>query len=505
MGAQGSGQQVQTPPDERLKDSTEIQGNILAPFNKPHQMFLFLNFRNSQRGARQWLATITDKHRIATTRAVTEHNAEYRDWKARDDDAPQPTSVWMAVGLTSWGLVTLHPELATDLVVYDAFWRGPLGPATDEHGNWTASPALLGDEAMSDPSNWVVGGPDQDPVDALVTLAADDEGELDSWAAAVRRHARLLGLHAMEVRQRDGTTSPGQRGDTLSGPRAGTEQFGFRDGVSQPGVRGFTSATFRNGRWESEHHPGSPIIATGEFVLGYQGERGSYPDARRPVPSGWMRGGSFQVFLRLTQDVVGWRDEMDRLGGALSEDVAAKVIGRRADGTALAPGGGGRGRNDFTYADDPDGDYTPRFAHIRKANPRDDRTHRLLRRGLPFGPPLDGERAGAAEKDVERGLLLNAFMASIEHQFEFTQRNWASNPLSRPSSPGQDGLASTPPDGPDPLVGSSTHPCVLRREGEEPVRLDLRRFVRTTGAVYAFAPSISALRRLGRGESMREG
>jgi len=103
MGAQGSGQQVQTPPDERLKDSTEIQGNILAPFNKPHQMFLFLNFRNSQRGARQWLATITDKHRIATTRAVTEHNAEYRDWKARDDDAPQPTSVWMAVGLTPPG------------------------------------------------------------------------------------------------------------------------------------------------------------------------------------------------------------------------------------------------------------------------------------------------------------------------------------------------------------------------------------------------------------------
>ena len=52
-------------------------------------------------------------------------------WRARGDDTAQPESLWMAVGLTSWGLVTLHPELATDLVVYDAFWRGPLGPASD--------------------------------------------------------------------------------------------------------------------------------------------------------------------------------------------------------------------------------------------------------------------------------------------------------------------------------------------------------------------------------------
>jgi Dyp-type peroxidase family len=504
MEARGIDQQDPTSQDERLRRSETIQGNILARFKKPHQIFLFLNFNNDQGGARRWLTTLTNDNRIASTKAVAEHNAEYR---AKVEGGTQPPKqIWMGVGLTSSGLVTLHPELAADLLPYDAFWRGPLGEGRDEHGNPTAPPALLGDERASDPGNWVIGGPDQPPVDALVTIAADDDDELDERVKAERRLARKLGLSVLEVRQRDGRGSPGQRGDTLQGPHGGAEHFGFKDGVSQPGIRGFTSATIRHGRWESRYQPGTQIIATGEFVLGYAGERGSRP----PDPPWWMRDGSFQVFLRLTQDVVGWRTQMDRLGSALSEDVAAKAIGRRPDGTPLAPAGGGEELNDFNYDDDPHGHHTPRFAHIRKANPRDDavfqdRTHRLLRRGIPFGPPFAADRGGAGDEDVERGLLLNAFMASIENQFEFTQRNWASNPQSPPVTSGWGEPESATTDGPDPLIGTSTHPCILRREGGEPLQLDLRRFVHTTGAVYAFAPSIPTLRRLGRAEPLRDG
>lgn len=67
---------------------------------------------------------------------------------------------------------------------------------------------------------------------------------------------------------------------------------------------------------------------------------------------------------------------------------------------------------------------------MRKMNPRngtfDDRTHRLLRRGIPFAkslhvePPVPG-----ADDEVEHGLAFNAFMGSIENQFEFLQRSWA--------------------------------------------------------------------------------
>jgi hypothetical protein len=66
-------------PDERLKGSTEIQGNILAGFNKPVQLFLFLNFKHNQKGARAWLRRLTGDQRIATTRDVAAHNREYRD------------------------------------------------------------------------------------------------------------------------------------------------------------------------------------------------------------------------------------------------------------------------------------------------------------------------------------------------------------------------------------------------------------------------------------------
>jgi deferrochelatase/peroxidase EfeB len=48
--------------------------------------------------------------------------------------------------------------------------------------------------------------------------------------------------------------------------------------------------------------------------------------------------------------------------------------------------------NNFNYEDDPRGFKCPRGAHIRRANPRDaahnSKRHRLMRRGLPYGPRL---------------------------------------------------------------------------------------------------------------------
>jgi len=73
IGAPDIGQQARASYDDRLRLSETIQGNILAPFNKPHQMFLFLNFDNHQDGARRWITALADT-RIATTRAVGEHN-----------------------------------------------------------------------------------------------------------------------------------------------------------------------------------------------------------------------------------------------------------------------------------------------------------------------------------------------------------------------------------------------------------------------------------------------
>ena len=271
------------------------------------------------------------------------------------------------MGLTSWGLVTLHPELAGELVAFDAYWRGPLSGGRDEQGTWLVPAALVGDVQKSDPSAWVVGGPDQDPVDALVTIAADDEDRLRQRMNDELDLVKQYGLELLEVRQRDGSTTPGQFGQTLPPPDGGSggiEHFGFRDGVSQPSIRGFTGAEFRNKRWESARKPGSPIIATGEFVLGYPGERGSYPRTPRPVTPSWMRDGSFQVFLRLTQDVAGWWDRMDLLRSEWSGTLPPRRSGGGGTARRSRPAAAAMG-NDFDYADDPEGMHTPRFAHIR--------------------------------------------------------------------------------------------------------------------------------------------
>jgi Dyp-type peroxidase family len=299
-----------------------------------------------------------------------------------------------------------------------------------------------------------------------------------------------------------------QRGEVLrNGQKHSVEHFGFADGISQPGIRGFTDDDPDNVRPQETRPPSPPIIAAGEFVLGYPGERRPPARTPRPSPPPWMRNGSFQVFRRLRQDVAGWRAKMETLSGwgTASEQLANRAIGRRHDGRPLAPNAGAD--NAFTYQDDEDGRYTPLFAHIRKMNPRDDmvfrdRSRRLLRRGVPFGPSIDSGRP-----DAERGLLFNAYMASIEEQFEFLQRRWANDPQFPAST-----RALFQPrtgkgrqvDGLDPVIGDDPQ-AARRRVGKRVTRdippLALGGFVTTTGAVYAFAPSRPALAMLAAGSS----
>lgn len=468
--------------DLSLRMSENIQGNILASFNKPFQRFVFISFRNRQQDARNWLAQLVSAG-VASTSQVVQHG-EDRNRAIRDGANPEPRQ-WVAVSFTSSGLVTLLPKLATGLVAYEAFWQGPLVDR-EYRGERRISPAVVGDVRRGDPTDWVVGGPGQYPVDALLTVAADDQGGLEKRAEAEQVRAKEGGV----------TVLSWQDCQRLDRNGRGIEPFGFRDGISQPGIRGFTAEGGHNERLDAVARTDVPQdkLAPGEFVLGYVGEGGSYPDARRPVPPPWMRDGSFQVFLRLRQDVKGWETQMRELRDSSLDkiDVAARAIGRTIDGEPLAAPGGGTDFNNFTYESDREGQTTPRFAHIRKMNRRnrtfDDRIHRLLRRGIPFKTPLHVETRLPSDDHIadqdERGLAFNAFMASIENQFEFLQRSWASDPESLPPV-----VAA----GPDPVIGASDAPCVFQRANAEPVEIHFGRFVWTSGAVYAFAPSLSAL------------
>lgn len=472
-------QSTDLAPDLWLLDSPEIQGNVLAGFRKDHQSFVFFQFPDQANG-RAWLSDLLKVDGplgIATTRDVAAHNREFSELKHADPNNADPDlekvgRAWVNVALTFDGLLTLardRNDMEPKLGLLYAFRDGPAKP------NRAAG---LGDTGTSAPDNWT------DPFDgkvihAMVTVAADLPNQLHDKLTALEAisQGRVVWLY-----QEDGQALADSK-----------EHFGFRDAVSQPFVEGFDDTNQRG-----------PRIPAGQFVLGLPplGSLPPQPDAgTAPQYLGelaWMQYGSFQVFRRLVQDVAGWEARVNDWYNALpkpaqhSKDLLnARLLGRwpDKDGTPLA-----RLQNDnpkvedqkmdaknHHYDNDLQGQKTPMYAHIRRMYRRDKRfddvRHRLIRRGITFGKP----------DSAVKGLLFNAFMASIESQFEYLQRSRANN---------------RDFGGVDPVIGvdmdpegAGTAPAV---SPVQPPNFD--RFVTTTGALYAFAPSLSALSKLANGE-----
>jgi len=306
-------------------------------------------------------------------------------------------------------------------------------------------------------------------------------------------------------------------------PKHRKVHFDMLDGLSNPkilpepqGPVGLPSAT-RN------------IHRLGEFVLGYDNNDGVNPwrlAAERPessrVPAAdqsksladFFKNGSFAAFRKMAQDEPKFRqfvkDQAKTLQGMYSEAQAeafirAKLLGRWDDGHLVQPGdtmarlasavaGKPPADGSFDFADDKAGWGCPFGSHIRRMNPRDDtvvpiRRRPILRRGMPYGKTyIDGDANSAKE---DRGLLGLFFCASLEHQFEHLVGQWAND---TPMGPNNRGNAR------DPLIGQNdparhvydiplSDTATLALRGLEP-------FVTTKGTLYAFFPSLSAIKRL---------
>lgn len=488
-----------------LRNNTEIQGDILAGFRKDHVRLLFLRFDDGWH-ARQWLGQL--RERIATTRDVAAFNLSFREARllrgGRDPDTTELAATWRAVSFTHDGLIVLLGGSPLGDV--------PRGTTQEAFVQGSAARAeLVGDTGPNAPDGWLFGAPHTDDIHAVLTLAADRESDLAAAVDQERQEAACCGL----------TVVFEQEGATLPGDRRGTEHFGFKDAISQPGVRDFDPPDPDNPD-EQLGKPGTRLIPPGEFVVGHP------TDHRLPswLPT-WMNDGSFHVVRRLAQDVPGWWRHVSELletlqqQGAVPEKadadwLASHLVGRWKNGAPVAthpdaepsvPPGADT-NNDFGYGDDLDGRTTPLFCHLRKTNPRDglrvnevsDETvpqegaldgRRIMRRGIPYGPV--SEQGAQRGEDEPRGLVFVSYQSDLVAQFEFVQRSWVNNPDLPPADP---------PAGRDTLIGQdSTVSFPAEPLGETAcVPLDVRQFVRTEGAVYAFAPSLSALRALAEGE-----
>src|SRR5579862_2645304 len=434
-------------PEEPVLPLEEIQGIAIPGFFKPHQTLLYLQVPSdaSLDGFKRFLLSLpvaTGNETLADRRAA--RRAAASKGRPRAEHV-----VLVAVGFTYRGLLRLTPDAAR------------MTSAAFKHGMVRRS-VLLGDStdpsAESHPAKWVVGGASTE-LDAMLVVAGDDREEVSARAAALSAELSELGI---VVASEDGDV----RADL-----PGHEHFGFDDGVSQPGIRGRASdapsdyVTERHlGSSEIPSvwmygYPGQELVWPGEFVIGLPS---TGPDPLRagliePCAPRWTQNGSFLVYRRLRQDVAAFwktiRSEAARLArlpgfaGMEETRLAALLVGRWPSGAPVSrvPEGDDRTLGDDPLANnallfdtdtptwkhtrgiaasapnasaDPAGIRCPLAAHIRKVNPRDSATdvggatstqaRRILRVGVPFGPPIPAAaRYGDAPDPAagNRGLL----------------------------------------------------------------------------------------------------
>jgi len=416
----------------------EIQGNVLRGFHTPAMRLVFVRFEDAA-GAREWLRTLP----------VT--SGEY--WPTGEP----PTEILTNVAISSAGLAGLG-------VAREVLERLP---TAFRQGMW-ARRGLLADPPHAGDQEPGLRSDTGSRLHAVVALHGEKQQRLVEVAEAlVPPDGPVRAVHH----------EPGLR---LADNR---EHFGYRDGISQP-IRTVQLC------WHSD-------IPISHFLI--------FPDAdENERVRRLLDLGTFLVFRKLRQDVPTFRRFLQHRR-VPPERVAALLTGRWRNGAPVewfpedpGPLDVPNDVNDFDYSGDSDTQgtraRTSAMAHIRRANPRrlDTGTRRLIRRAIPYGPPVEpfpGSLDGPVPEDdgIDRGLLFLALNADLEGQFEFIQRRW----MNGRSFGGGDGI--------DPFGGTTPGDRgTIRLNGLPPTPVPA--FVHFRGGEYFLIPSIGAIEALAAGD-----
>lgn len=442
---------------------SDIQGFILRTYAMPALRVFALKVGQPS-SARRFLGALVDG-------GDTPQLATATDWIVK----PQ---YCLNVGLTYPGLAALElpaPSLAS---FPEEFVQGAAARAE-----------RIGDVGDSSPEHWI-GRFGSTDVHVLLFLFAQSEDALEAVTTQIRAlYHRDSALSELSVH--DARSLPENRA-----------HFGYRDGFAQPVIEGALPPLMPDVL---------PEAPAGEFLFGYPSQYNdfSYP-IPQPEPLG--RNGSFVAFRILSQDCHGFERFLTQAAeqtGLDRELIAAKLCGRWRNGVplSLSPESSNEEiplekRNLFDYApsasipdafNDTHGYRCPLGSHIRRMNPRSSAVagngglkHRIVRRGLPYGPPYDPSNS---DDGMERGLLGLFIGVSLKDQFEFLMSQWAN----------QGNLAPGLRDTRDPVIGDNSNPgaafLIPIEHQKRPIELTgMSRFVSCRGAAYCFLPSATGLR-----------
>ncbi len=474
-------------------DLGDIQGFILRGYRMPMVRHFLLTV-GVPAEARKLLGRLASGDESDTPQITT---AE--DWHVGfepgpfDNQAEAPRykpDYCLNVGITWPGMLALEIRDKVDELSFAAFGSFIAGAAEQAQ--------FVGDTGPSAPENWIDGfGKGSDHV--LLTLHAMGPEAMTAYSD------RLSALFAErgafhEICRVDGNAWL----ETVDGNPVPTAKvpFGYTDGISMTTIRGGPE------RYLADHQqPCEPWL----FVLLDEAENYIVPE-----PHELGLNGSFAVFKMIKTDVGGFENFLQSNKDKIDPELlAAKICGRWRNGVPLAlspdtdspPGGIPLDQlNNYEYVNsdgsgDPEGLRCPVGAHMRRINPRgqpvigqgnpggSNNNHRLIRRGLPYGPNFDPKQP---YDGIERGLMGYFIVSDIEDQYEFVLKEWVNGAAFA-------GQMRLDPKSKDPMIGAQDPAesifVIPQPNGAAPIKVTgFSTFVTTKAAAYCFLPSITALK-----------
>ena len=487
------GPDTATHPGRSSLDLGDIQGFILRGYRMPMVRHFVLTVGVAAK-ARELLGRLVSGNESDAPQITTAEDWHVGFGPGPGDDLADPPrhkpDYCLNVGITWPGLVALEVKDRVPALSFKSFGAFIAGAA--------ARADLVGDTGESAPQHWIdafATGNDH----VMVTLHAMSP---DAMTAYSDRLSTLFtdGGAFQEIWRTDGMAWL-QMVDGKPQPCAKVP-FGYTDGISMTTIRGGPE------RYTPDHQePCEPWL----FVLQDEAENYFVPEPRE-----LGLNGSFAVFKMIKTDVVGFEEFLQSHKDKIDPELlAAKICGRWRNGTPLelspetdSPAGGisPEQLNNYGYVNadgsgDPKGLRCPVGAHMRRVNPRDqpvtgqgqpggsNNTHRLIRRGLPYGPNYDPAQP---YDGIERGLLGYFINSSIENQYEFVLGHWVNDAEFA-------GAVRLDPKAKDPMIGTQDPKesiyVIPQANGAPPIRLTgFSSFTTTKAAAYCFLPSITAVK-----------